>query len=181
MSGESRKMLLLAAAVALAAAPSVVGLYDTPRVPQRRQQQPIDLGRNRAKAEAALRKAEEKRRRRDLNRLRERLLAEERARPFGDKMAPQNWITEPDGETKMRPEVAERYQASCMRQLTAWIKGISIHNREFNECCPDGSCCLGDRVAWSNAERQQFVTACVNEDHATIVAMLEQRDLLKYA
>jgi len=26
-------------------------------------------------------------------------------------------------------------------QLTEWVKGNSIHNKEQDECCPDFSCC----------------------------------------
>lgn len=40
-------------------------------------------------------------------------------------------------------------------QLENWVNGVSLHNQERNECCPDFSCCQSHYKA-SAEERQLF-------------------------
>jgi hypothetical protein len=40
-------------------------------------------------------------------------------------------------------------------QLEQWVKGISVHNDERDECCPDFSCCSSELMAPAN-ERELF-------------------------
>ena len=49
-------------------------------------------------------------------------------------------------------------------QILEWVKGNYIHNYEFDECCPDFSCCHADLLA-SDEEREAFATAYVNGNH----------------
>jgi len=41
-------------------------------------------------------------------------------------------------------------------QLEQWVCGISIHNDELGECCPDFSCCQPSLLA-SQEERDNFL------------------------
>lgn len=59
---------------------------------------------------------------------------------------------------------------SCLDQLNKWVEGISEHNTERNECCPDFSCC-GGRIA-SLKERIMFRDAYVNGNQDLIDDML---------
>lgn len=43
-------------------------------------------------------------------------------------------------------------------QLEKWLKGISVHNEDRQECCPDFSCCSPELLA-SVEERIDFVNA----------------------
>ena len=42
-------------------------------------------------------------------------------------------------------------------QLNKWLKGESIHNDEYNCCCPDLSCCGGELAP--KHEREAFIAA----------------------
>jgi hypothetical protein len=44
---------------------------------------------------------------------------------------------------------------TCEEQLEKWVVGISEHNRERDECCPDFSCCQSKYKA-SEDERRTF-------------------------
>lgn len=59
---------------------------------------------------------------------------------------------------QMKPEIAERYRQTVDEQLRLWLQGTSVHNVEFDECCPDFSCCLPDML-WSEPMRLAFANA----------------------
>lgn len=40
-------------------------------------------------------------------------------------------------------------------QLDRWVAGESVHNEEWNECCPDFSCCRPE-LLWPRAKREFF-------------------------
>ena len=42
-------------------------------------------------------------------------------------------------------------------QLMQWVAGVSIHNQERGECCPDFSCCQPQLLATQD-ERNLFVS-----------------------
>jgi len=58
-----------------------------------------------------------------------------------------------------------------IKQLEYWEKGIPIHNKEKNECCPDFSCCEPTLLAPEH-ERKAFVKAFKKGDTATMHIML---------
>lgn len=39
-----------------------------------------------------------------------------------------------------------------------WVRGHSEHNVEFDECCPDFSCCA-PHTMWNAERRQEFYNA----------------------
>ena len=45
---------------------------------------------------------------------------------------------------------------SCRHQLEKWVNGVSEHNHERDECCPDFSCCQTTYLA-PEAERRLFL------------------------
>ena len=55
-------------------------------------------------------------------------------------------------------------------QLTAWVKGESLHNSDRDECCPDFSCC-NDYLA-PVEERERFALAHKTGDEETVMNML---------
>lgn len=44
---------------------------------------------------------------------------------------------------------------TCEEQLAQWVNGISIHNHDRDECCPDFSCCQPELLA-TQEERTLF-------------------------
>ena len=65
----------------------------------------------------------------------------------------------------------KKYKAGVDHQIEQWLLGNSIHNNwhdneEFNECCPDFSCCGGQ--LWPENLRHKFV----NSDQETRQQML---------
>lgn len=55
-------------------------------------------------------------------------------------------------------------------QLELWVQGISMHNTEADECCPDFSCCGGPLASFY--ERQTFQRLVQTDDTDTEWAML---------
>ena len=55
-------------------------------------------------------------------------------------------------------------------QMREWVKGNPIHNEEFDECCPDFSCCTG-RISPVEV-RERFLKAWEDKDQDTIYEML---------
>ncbi len=41
------------------------------------------------------------------------------------------------------------------KQLQQWVNGISIHNTDRDECCPDFSCC-NDKINTPKKVRKEF-------------------------
>ena len=60
---------------------------------------------------------------------------------------------------------------SCKKQLEAWVKGVSIHNKERDECCPDFSCCTPETLAPLD-ERERFFQAAMNDEKDVKMEML---------
>ncbi len=50
----------------------------------------------------------------------------------------------------------KHYREILKHQTQEWLKGNSIHNTEYGECCPDFSCCVPEMKA-SDEERRKFV------------------------
>ena len=46
---------------------------------------------------------------------------------------------------------------TCEDQLMQWVAGVSIHNQDRDECCPDFSCCQPQLLATQD-ERNLFVS-----------------------
>lgn len=57
-----------------------------------------------------------------------------------------------------------------IEQVREWVKGNPIHNDEFDECCPDFSCCTG-RIAPKKV-RERFLKAWEDQDTDTMYEML---------
>jgi hypothetical protein len=45
---------------------------------------------------------------------------------------------------------------SCLDQLNKWVEGISEHNTERDECCPDFSCCHPSAFVKDKVARTKF-------------------------
>jgi hypothetical protein len=45
---------------------------------------------------------------------------------------------------------------SCLDQLNKWVEGISEHNTEMDECCPDFSCCHPEAFVQDKVARIAF-------------------------
>jgi hypothetical protein len=73
---------------------------------------------------------------------------------------------------EMKPEIKERYRATVAHQLAEWLKGNPQHNMEFDECCPDMSCCVGLHCLAELPVRERYVEACRAGDEATMHNML---------
>jgi len=56
-------------------------------------------------------------------------------------------------------------------QLRLWLNGMSVHNDEHNECCPDFSCC-NHLVETSFEVREAFVLAWEAGDEEQVNRML---------
>jgi len=56
-------------------------------------------------------------------------------------------------------------------QLGLWLLGMSIHNDEADECCPDFSCCDYTLLA-PYEEREMFVDAKINGKENIVMRML---------
>ena len=56
-------------------------------------------------------------------------------------------------------------------QLLLWRHGLSIHNRERNECCPDFSCCQ-PKLASSLACRRYFAEANLETQTSMLMGFL---------
>lgn len=63
-----------------------------------------------------------------------------------------------------------QYQEVVARQLDDWVVGRPWHNKEFDECCPDFSCCDSPIAPFS--VRLRFKRACVEGDEETKTEML---------
>lgn len=60
------------------------------------------------------------------------------------------------------------YQDRVMNQGLLWINGISIHNYQDGECCPDFSCChpelfekdkrIREKMYWRSMERKNLTS-----------------------
>lgn len=75
------------------------------------------------------------------------------------KEDPSYWQLAENGQDyEMKPEVLERYRKSVTRQLDSWLLGQPVHNTEFDECCPDFSCCQPS-LMWPEEERKAFAQA----------------------
>lgn len=59
---------------------------------------------------------------------------------------------------------------SVTHQLECWVNGLSLHNPIRDECCPDFSCCMGDRM--NKKTRELFYKAFKDNDEKTIMAVL---------
>ncbi len=55
-------------------------------------------------------------------------------------------------------------------QLNEWVAGTPMHNFEYDECCPDFSCCTG--VIAEKSERERFAKAYYEHDDETANQML---------
>lgn len=74
------------------------------------------------------------------------------------KIDPEKWQLSADGQFyEMKPEVAKRYRETVQEQLDYWVAGTPKHNNEFDECCPDFSCC--GSPMWSDGMRNAFKNA----------------------
>jgi hypothetical protein len=56
-------------------------------------------------------------------------------------------------------------------QVILWLAGISFHNDERSECCPDFSCCSPELLA-PFEEREIFTMAFMNEKYQIVDTML---------
>lgn len=56
-------------------------------------------------------------------------------------------------------------------QLKMWKAGISVHNMETDECCPDFSCCKPECAATAE-ERVRYVSAHVSGDKTVLHPMI---------
>lgn len=63
-----------------------------------------------------------------------------------------------------------RYQQVVASQLADWADGKPWHNEEFDECCPDFSCC-GHTISPVDV-RARFKQATDEGDEATVSEML---------
>jgi len=63
-----------------------------------------------------------------------------------------------------------RYRQVIADQLDDWVRGKPWHNDEFDECCPDFSCC--GRTLSSESVRARFKQATDEGDEATVSEML---------
>ncbi len=57
------------------------------------------------------------------------------------------------------------------QQLTEWVKGNSIHNKDRDECCPDFSCCRPELLAPVH-ERKAFAKYYLSGDEKSANGML---------
>lgn len=48
------------------------------------------------------------------------------------------------GEPNSERREKRRYYLAMRKQMFLWCNGISKHDHEYNECCPDFSCCQPD-------------------------------------
>lgn len=66
------------------------------------------------------------------------------------------------------------YKLAVQHQLDQWVKGNSVHNRSFDECCPDFSCCV-PQTKWHKDRRLAFANATPEERAAMLhMALREQ-------
>jgi len=65
----------------------------------------------------------------------------------------------------------EKYVKSLDHQIREWAKGNSTHNHEFNECCPDFSCCKSHLQAPEEV-RQIYYNAYSKGDDKTTHRLL---------
>ena len=68
-------------------------------------------------------------------------------------------------------ELNEEYTVGTIEQLKEWVNGISIHNTDRDECCPDFSCC-DDEVDTPLEIRRAFVDANEKDRHKMLVMFL---------
>ena len=71
---------------------------------------------------------------------------------------------------EMKPEVAARYRESVKYQLDQWVAGNPIHNAEFDECCPDFSCC--GSPLWDENKRKVFQRVSDEGNEQAVMDML---------
>jgi len=60
---------------------------------------------------------------------------------------------------------------STLFQLSEWVKGNPIHNKEKDICCPDFSCCIPELLA-DEETRKRFSEAFLADDEKTYMAFL---------
>jgi hypothetical protein len=68
-------------------------------------------------------------------------------------------------------EHAAQYVVTVEAQTVAWVEGKSMHNEEFDECCPDFSCCRPE-LAVARAERERFRDASPEERESMLFGFL---------
>lgn len=56
-------------------------------------------------------------------------------------------------------------------QLKKWMEGESVHDKEYNTCVPDFSCCKPELLA-DKPTRQMFYHAVLHNQEDVIIAML---------
>lgn len=60
-----------------------------------------------------------------------------------------------------------------VEQMRLWALGISVHNLERDECCPDFSCCSPELLAPEH-ERQAFVRLDDQKRHEMLMGFLSR-------
>ena len=57
-------------------------------------------------------------------------------------------------------------------QLSEWVKGNPMHNKDRDECAPDFSCCRGKEYMADEETRKRFYKAHIEDDKEVINQML---------
>lgn len=71
-------------------------------------------------------------------------------------------------------------------QLQKWVDGESIHNKEFDQCCPDFSCCISELLVKKDI-REKFYNAYILGDNLStdayssifLTALLDNKSFLE--
>jgi len=63
------------------------------------------------------------------------------------------------------------YKEALDKQTKLWLRGKSVHNKKYDECCPDFSCCK-PKLKAPKEVRQVFYNAYLKKDRKTQDRML---------
>lgn len=72
----------------------------------------------------------------------------------------------------LKEEIAKPYREALNIQMNEWVDGKSIHNKEYDECCPDFSCCE-PKLLWPEEKRKAFSLANEEEREKMLLGQVE--------